>query len=229
MWQRGRAGWRPPSPLPTPPLPVAAPAPLLLPAPKLPGHLLAGARVLPDRISALSLLPKGGLVVEVGVALGDFSEHLIGACEADHFVAIDTFRLHELPLFWGQPRSHWFGALTHGAFYRRRFDAMIRAGRVSVVEQDSAAALAGLADASVDILYLDADHSYESVARELAVVARKMKPDGTLILNDYVMHDATGPYGVVRAANEFMVREGWEMAYLALQPNMYCDVALRKV
>ena len=56
-----------------------------------------------------------------------------------------------------------------------------------------------------------------------------MRPDGTLILNDYVMHDATGPYGVVRAANEFMVAEGWEMVYFALEPNMYCDVALRKL
>lgn len=195
----------------------------------LPPRLLASTRVLPSRLSVLPLLPKGGVVVEVGVALGDFSEHLIRECDAAHFIAIDNFQLHTLPLFWGHPREHWFGALTHGAFYRRRFDAMIRAGRVSVIERDSAPALESLADGSVDVLYLDAEHTYESVARELAIIKRKMKPDGTLILNDYVMHDATGPYGVVRAANEFMVAEGWEMLYFALEPNMYCDVALRKL
>ncbi len=229
MLQRIRAALRPPVQIPAQPV-ATPPAPAALrPAVPVPARLLRGARVMPDRVSALSLLPKGGVVVEVGVALGDFSEHLIRACDAGHFIAIDTFRLHELPLFWGHPRQHWFGELTHGAFYRRRFDAMIRDGRVSVIEQDSAAALEGLADGSVDILYLDADHTYDSVARELAIVGRKMKPDGTLILNDYVMYDSTGPYGVVQAANEFMVAEQWEMVYFALEPNMYCDVALRKL
>ena len=195
----------------------------------LPPHLLARARVLPGRLSVLPLLPKRGVVVEVGVALGDFSEHLIRECDASQFIAIGNFQLHTLPLFWGHPRSHWFGELTHGEHYRQRFDAMIRAGRVSVIEQDSAVALEGLADGSVDILYLDADHRYEWVARELSVIKRKMRPDGTLILNDYVLYDSTGPYGVVPAANEFMIAENWEMIYFALEPSMYCDVVLRKL
>lgn len=201
----------------------------LRPAAPLPPHLLANARVLPDRLSVLPLLPKGGVVVEVGVALGDFSEHLIRECDARRFIAIDTFQLHDQPLFWGQPRSHWFGELTHGEFYRKRFEGLIRANKVSVIERDSAAALHALADRSVDILYLDADHRYEWVARELSIIKRKMKPGGTLIMNDYIMADAGGPYGVVQATNEFMIAENWEMIYFALEPNMYCDAVLRKL
>ena len=185
--------------------------------------------MVPDRLSVLPLLPKGGLVVEVGVGLGDFSEHLIRECDARHFIAIDTFQLHDLPEFWGHPPCHWFGERTHGEFYRLRFAAMIEAGRVSVIERDSTVALQALADRSVDILYLDADHRYDWVARELAVIKRKMKPGGTLILNDYIMADAGGPYGVVQAANEFMIAENWEMLYFALEPNMYCGAVLRKI
>lgn len=210
------------------PEPAPSPAPVR-PAPRLPPHLLANARMLPNRLDVLPLLPKSGVVVEVGVALGGFSEHLIRECEPGHFIAIDTFQLHDLPLFWGQPRSHWFGELTHGEFYRRRFEAVIRAGKASVIERDSTVALQGLADGSVDILYLDADHSYDSVARELSVIKRKMKPGGTLIMNDYIMADAGGPYGVIQATNEFMVAENWEMIYFTLEPNMYCDAVLRKL
>ena len=202
------------------------------PCAKLPQRLLKNARLLPDRLDALPLLPKGGAVVEVGVAAGDFSEYLLRVCEPSLFIAIDIFNLHEMPTLWGRPTREWFRNLPHGAFYRERFAEPLRAGRMRVLEGDSAAMLATLQDKSVDIVYLDADHGYQSVSRELAIIRRKIKDDGIIIANDYVMNEvalSAEPYGVIQAVNEFMLAENWEMIYFALQNYMYCDVVLRKV
>lgn len=203
----------------------------LVPAQRLPDHLLVNARVLPDREAILPLLPKRKVIAEVGVALGDFSDLFIQVCEPERFIAVDLFGLHHVSEIWGRTTKDLFGGGTHGSFYRNRFADAIARGKLIVLEGDSVAMLATLEDASLDIVYIDAGHDYKSVKRELAVTRRKIKDDGWIILNDYVMADAvTGnvPYGVIQATNEFMIAENWEMIYFALQHYMFCDVVLRK-
>jgi hypothetical protein len=200
------------------------------PAPTLPPELVTGALLLPERKAVLPLLPRGATVVEVGVALGSFSRALLDVCRPASFIAVDNFRLHELDRFWGHPSSHYFGDKTHAAWYRDTFRAEIEAGRMRVLEGESAAQMETLPDASVDVFYIDADHTYPAVKRDLEVARRKIKPDGWLLLNDYILVDmleAPAPYGVIYAANEFMIEHRWAMHYFTLQDHMYCDVVLR--
>ena len=80
------------------------------------------------------------------------------------------------------------------------------------------------------MIYIDAAHDYQSVMRDLAVANRKLKPSGYIVLNDYTIVDPLllQHYDIVRAAHEFCLQEDWEIAFLALHPLMFCDVALRK-
>lgn len=199
-------------------------------APALPQRLLDGASLLPDRNAMLPLLPKHCVFAEVGVGLGGFSEAVLAACDPALFLAIDEFRLHELPELWGQPTAALFAGRSHADAYRVRFRAVLDAGRMRLLEGDSAACLERLDDASVDVIYVDADHRYDYVRRDLAVAVRKVRADGWIIVNDYVMVAELGssiPYGVVNAAHEFMLAHDWGVQYFALQERMFCDVALR--
>lgn len=199
-------------------------------APAIPAHLLRGASVLADRNAILPLLPKHRVFAEVGVAAGDFSRLVMSVCEPSLFVAIDEFRLHELPMLWGQAPEKLLGAMTHSQAYRSRFEDAIASSRMRMLEGDSAACLEQLDDASVDVIYVDADHRYEFVRRDLAAARRKVRHDGWIIVNDYLMVAELGaslPYGVVNATNEFMLQHDWGMQYLALQTRMFCDVVLR--
>lgn len=205
--------------------------PSLEPAARLPEHLLANARLLPDRDAILPLLPKNKVIAEVGVALGDFSHKLLSICEPRHFFAVDLFDLHEIPELWGRPAKELFGGRTHSTFCRERFVELIGRKKVTVLEGDSVAALATLDDASLDIVYVDANHTYDSVKQELGIIKRKIADDGIIILNDYIMNEAgfsNAAYGVIQETNEFMIAENWEMMYFAFQSYMYCDVVLRK-
>ncbi len=218
-------------PLPAPGMRRNSPMPAQRPALALPAPLLANARVLPDRMAILPLIPRGGVIAEVGVALGDFSERMIEICEPERFIAIDRFDLHTRPEIWGRPTGELFGGRSHLEFYRERFAEQIGNGKVTVMQGDSAAMVSRLEDASLDVVYIDADHTYESVRHDLATIKFKMKRGGWIIMNDYIMSDAEWgnvAYGVIQATNEFMIAENWEMIYFALQAAMYCDVVLRK-
>ena len=200
--------------------------------PRLPARLLRNARILPDRTAILPLLPKHTRIVEVGVGFGDFSRQIIDVCQPAHFTAIDLFDLHTLDELWGRSTAEVFDGETHEAAYRKRFAPEIAAGLMDVVAADSADALAALPDSSVDMCYLDANHWYEAVRRELSVVRTKMREDGWLVLNDYTpcaTGFSTEPYGVIQACHEFMLEHDWEMTYLALAWVMYCDVVIKKV
>ena len=83
----------------------------------------------------------------------------------------------------------------------------------------------------MDIAYVDADHQFDAVKRDLGVLVRKIRPDGWIMMDDYTLVDqmqAEHLIGVIYATHEFMVEHGWAMHYLALQTNGYYQVVLRR-
>ena len=194
---------------------------------RLPPELLRNCRVLPSRYSLPEHIPQGRVITEIGVAVGGFSQFLIDCCKPTRFIAIDRFNLHELEHFWGKRPREWFGTKTHLEFYTDKFEQIIKAGGMSVLAGDSPAQIARLDDGSVDVFYVDGDHTYDGVWRDLDALRPKIKPSGMIIMNDYTSGDGERAYGVVKATNEFMVKYGYEMTMLCLEPLMYCDVVLQ--
>jgi hypothetical protein len=194
-------------------------------------HVDQNARLYVNREDMLSSLgiSKGSKVVEVGVALGDFSEFIIKSLEPSEFVAIDLFELHLWPLLWGMSTSELFNSGTHIDYYRRRFEKSSVPVRI---EHDySHIALSRLPDKYFDLIYVDAGHDYDNASRDANISAEKLKDDGVLVFNDYTMFDhlTASPYGVVQAVNELAVSGGWRVVGLGLQHQMFCDIALRRI
>jgi hypothetical protein len=198
----------------------------------LPPEYLKHSTIVPKREYLLDRVPKGGVVAEVGVALGGFTYHIFDRCKPTKFYSLDIFNLHTLPEFWGKPSREVFGDLTHRAFYEKEFAWAIESGQMEVKEGDSVASLETFADRSLDMIYVDAHHSYDAVSKELAVIKHKIKDTGIIIMNDYTFLENVGSkaeYGVIQATHEFMIAEGWEMRALALERYMFCDVLLTKI
>jgi len=80
------------------------------------------------------------------------------------------------------------------------------------------------------MIYIDAGHAYEEVKRDTEVAVTRIRPDGVLIFNDYIMTDPIHdtPYGIVQAVNELVVSSDWKVIAFALNSHMYCDIALRR-
>lgn len=209
---------------------MASPQPVT-PARELTGAHLRHARVVHNRHAILEDLPRHGVVAEVGVAFGDFSQAILRVLQPRRFYGVDLFDLDRHATAFGVNLQEKFQGRTHEAFIRERFHSEIDAGVVVLEKGDSAQVMERFDDGSFDMIYIDASHEYHHVKRDLAVCARKVKPTGALVLNDYTMANPSNgqQYGVVQATHEFCLDEGWEITHLALHPRMFCDVVLKKM
>ncbi|WP_336816755.1 class I SAM-dependent methyltransferase [Burkholderia gladioli] len=191
---------------------------------------IEGARLFANRADMVGFLGRlGGVVAELGVAAGDFSQFMLEKLIPKKFVAIDLFDMHKYPMIWGKPSSELFNNMTQIDFFRNRFAKY--GDRVIADEGPSYDVLEKYEDASFDLIYVDAGHDYESCKRDAEVSGRKIRRDGLIVFNDYVLYDpfGDGPYGVVQAVNEMVVGGGWRVVGFALEKNMFCDIAIQRV
>jgi hypothetical protein len=193
-------------------------------------HLNKNAKLFVNRedmINSFDLGPAPKLA-EIGVAFGNFSEVMINKYKPSKFVAIDTFVMHEFNAHWGVPKEETLGNLTHLEYYKNRF-----ADHADIMEFKVGMSFDGIADTPdnyFDLIYLDADHGYDYVKRDADISVTKLKQDGILVFNDYIMYDhcAGVEYGVVQVVNEMVVYGDWEIVGFALQRDMFCDIAIKR-
>lgn len=181
-----------------------------------------------DMISSFSHL-VGGVIGEVGVALGGFSEVIISKLRPSHFYAFDTFEMHKWPEHWGKSSAEIFGDKTHRDFYAEHLNR-IGAADTTIMEGLSHEQLPICADGLFDMLYIDAAHTYDGVNTDARLACQKLKPSSTIIFNDYIMFDHLlgAEYGVVQAVNNLVAEGEWFVVGFALQKHMFCDIALRR-
>ena len=189
-----------------------------------------GSHLFADRLSALHCIPKNGVVAEIGVAFGGFTQNIIQVCEPKRFDAFDIFTIHKHIQVWGKDPLEVTGGLTHLEFYENRLKNEIASGRVRIISGDSADQLNNINDNTYDVMYIDALHSYEAVKRDADVAVKKLRSNGVLISNDYVLYDhhLRQEYGVVPVVNDLCVYHGCPVYYFAFQKEMSCDIALIK-
>lgn len=86
--------------------------------------------------------------------------------------------------------------------------------RREVVRMDSLAAADTIEDGSLDFVFIDADHSYESVRADIRAWLPKLKAGALLSGHDYSppgKYSRHGWPGVVRAVDEVVERNGWTL------------------
>jgi hypothetical protein len=179
--------------------------------PMLEDRHLSDCQLVSSRDAIIRRMPHGGLVAEVGVLAGDFSQVLLENCSPKELHLLDR-DLH----------SHRID---------QRFADDVSSGRVVLHEGNSGRVLKRFPDHYFDFIYIDADHRYEGVKRDARIAKQKIRHDGFLIFNDYTFWSPVEciPYGVMWAVNELCLEEGWRVAFFALDPYMYCDVAIRRM
>ena len=159
------------------------------------------------RFKALGDLPKNAIGAEIGVHLGDFSHYMLDIAKPKRLYLIDPWKVFDSDDY----SDSWYGnKVTQEIMDERyqhvcnRFRNKIKRGQVQVIREESVKGLGGLTDESLDFVYIDGDHSYEGVAKDLELSLQKIKSGGLITGDDY------GPGnwwegGIKRAVDEF----GW--------------------
>jgi SAM-dependent methyltransferase len=159
----------------------------------------------------LRRMPSRGVVAEIGVDLGDFSEKILALNRPRELHLIDPWTIDGGEYSQGLPNGTGPAAdsprkldiVARFAFVRDRFASDIDGGGVVLHRKTSTAAAADFPDDSFDWVYIDGNHSYEFVRQDLELYVRKLKPGGYIVCDDYhyagFWHD-----GVTRAVDEFI-------------------------
>jgi predicted O-methyltransferase YrrM len=156
------------------------------PSPEIPQSQLDGARLVTNRIELLRRFPKGGRICELGTDRGNFARQILDIVQPDELRLVDVTLTHCRVDVRQDARAHLHEMTT-----------------VSFLRQDKGA--------DFDWIYVDADHSYAAVRRDIEAACPRVKPGGMLAFNDFarITREGFGVFGVHQAVCEFAAHSGW--------------------
>lgn len=173
---------------------------------------IRNCRIVVNREKMLEHMPKEAICAEIGIWKCGFSEKIINITQPKKFHLVDL-----------DPAAIEIA--------NQKFAPEILDERVVVHAGDSAEIIMSMPDNYFDWIYIDGDHFYEGVKKDLEAARLKLKPDGLIAMNDYIFLSPIGltKYGVIEAINEFCLKYDFELIYLAFQGRGYNDVVLRRI
>jgi hypothetical protein len=154
---------------------------------------------LPDVLNALGLL---GSAAEIGVKQGHYSEHILKRWRGRQLISIDPW-LEDLPESYVDMANVPQG--EHEAFLAEATARLAPFGsRSSIWRMTSAEGAERVPDASLDLVYLDARHDFDSVMEDCSLWLPKVRPGGVLAGHDYIDGVfSAGVFGVKSAVDQF--------------------------
>ncbi|MFZ5806436.1 MAG: class I SAM-dependent methyltransferase [Verrucomicrobiota bacterium] len=155
----------------------------------------------PEILNGLNLLGEG---VEVGTFQGAFSAWILERWKGKKLYSIDPWKSF--------PKDEYIDMVNFPdeefeKYYQDAVSILKKYGdRSAIIRKTSEEAAPLFADASLDFVYLDAQHHYEAIQQDIARWWPKIKPLGILSGHDYIPDGdyPFGRFGVKRAVNEFV-------------------------
>ena len=120
----------------------------------------------------LKFFPKNGIIAELGVDKGDFSNKIISLTQPKKLYLIDI---------WDSERNN----KNKMNYVKKRFEKEIDAGRVVIIRGRSEKELKKFENAYFDWVYIDTAHSYQQTVKELELCRLKVKDGGIIAGHDY--------------------------------------------
>jgi hypothetical protein len=178
----------------------------------------------------IEMFPANSVGAEIGVHHGDFSQVILDVAAPVQLHLIDPWR-HESSAIY---QDAWYGGQAERgqvemderyAGVLDRFAASIAAQRVIIHRGQSDEVIAALPDDSLDWVYIDGNHLYEFVAKDLALSLRKVRRGGLISGDDYV-EGGWWKGGVKRAVDEFITTASVRVLLIANEQYVLKRAAL---
>lgn len=156
-------------------------------------------RYVDTRTDLLRLLPKGLVIAELGVFIGDFSKTILEVCEPKLFFMVDTFPYS--PVYSGDKDGRNRIDIPDLSIYFEILKERYKDKKNVTIIRGTTDVFSHLAiDCGIEMAYLDAAHDYDSVLSDLYNYYSIMKSGSFIGGHDY---DQSG----VRAAVTLFCRE----------------------
>lgn len=146
------------------------------------------------RIDLIKLLPKNPVTCEIGVAEGNFSRDMCEQWSPSKHYLVDNWGTLQVPGDGSSPQE----------WHNRNYDSCMEKMKpfeeiIEVLRGPSWNMAQFVKDGTLDLLYIDGDHSFDGVIKDLSTWAQKVKKGGIIAFHDYENRD----YGVKDAVQIF--------------------------
>jgi len=169
-------------------------------------------KVIEDRAKLLKFLPKNSICAELGILHCNYSEKILTITKPKKLHLIDCNNRYIKEA-------------------ERKFRDIISDGRVELHLGNSYDILRTFPDKYFDWVYIDANHLYSFVKKDLEIAHLKIKNKGLIFCHDYTFYDhiLNLYYGVIPAVNEFCNKYNYEIIYFVIDFEGFNSVVLRKI
>ena len=162
---------------------------------------------LEDRAFLLEMLPKNSVGAEIGVHKGEFSEKILEVVHPKQLHLIDSWKhessaVYQNALYGGQAKNGQDEMDRRYADVCARFQAQMSGEQVKIHRGYSTDVLGRFADDFFDWVYIDGNHLYDYVKKDIDLSFRKTKIGGWVTGDDY-MEGGWWEGGVKKAVDEF--------------------------
>ena len=158
------------------------------------------------RAYILEQLAKNSKLVEVGVWKGDFSKQIWNISNPNLLVLVDSWTFDE-KVRGCAPQVNGEEPLNQNFFDQAKkdtYDKFENIQNVHILEFNSLQASSKYEDNFFDYIYIDAEHTYNAVTKDLEVWYPKLKKNGTLFGDDYYWREEDDTLSVHKAYQEFI-------------------------
>lgn len=179
---------------------------------------ICNTTILTDRAELLKMLPVNGIVAELGVDRGLFSDQILRLNQPKKLHLIDLWNSANYP-------ENLMNEV------KDKFSSEIERSLVEINRGLSIKVLQEFPDQYFDWVYLDTDHSYNTTKQELQTIANKIKKNGIIAGHDFIhcSYVSGVRYGVIEAVTEFCVQNNWELIFLTMDYSSYPSFGIRKI
>lgn len=164
--------------------------------------------ILPNRSELIKVIPPGTIGAEIGVWRGYFSVEL-AALPIKKLYLVDA---------WESLPGPYSGENHASNMSETRGNVRPFGDKVELLRSHSVrgAELVPM----LDWIYLDADHTFESVYADLTAWSKKIKYGGAIYGHDYTAIPEAKKlnFGVIEAVDLFCENEGWVMTHITNEP-----------
>lgn len=155
------------------------------------------------------------IVAEVGIGYGFHAKQILDNTVIDKLFLIDPMQYYPNDAFATDVLSYGGFELlvknikTHLNQHESRY-TWFRQPSITIQNQQ-------IPDESLDAVFIDADHSYDAVSKDLPFWWKKLKKGGWLLGDDY----NSGHPGTTKAVDEFKVKNNLDITFLTKPNNTY--------